>query len=251
MLPPAQPARTLLRRALLRTAALALGITALTGCQIDMTSAQLRVVDASMDAGLIDLYQNNTGLAYNLRYNSLTSYVAMSPGTYTLSADKSGTRQVLAETTVRLLAGKQYTTITGNGLANLQQTVLVDQTTPAPAGQIALRLVDQAPHTGAVDVYLVAANGRSTGSSPIATNLTFGSVTAYINVPEGTYGIDVVPAGTVLTTSTTTLLTGAQTMYPSGGVRTAFILDQEVLGTHPSALTAGVSVLLANDTDPQ
>jgi hypothetical protein len=244
MLPSAQSARTLLR-----LAALAVGAVALVGCQIDMTSAQLRVVDASMDGGVIDLYQNNTGLAYNLRFNSLTSYVAMSPGTYTLSADKSGTRQVLAETTARLAAGKQYTTITGNGLANLQQIVLLDQNTPAPAGQIALRIVDQAPRTGAVDVYLVGNNGRPTSSSPIATNLTFGSVTAYLNVPEGTYGIDVVPTGTALTTSTVTLLTGSQTAYPSGGVRTAFILDQEVLGTHPSALTAGVSVLLANDTD--
>jgi hypothetical protein len=239
-----QPARTCLR-----LGGLALGAALLVGCQIDMNSAQLRIVDASMDSGLVDVYQNNTGLAYNLQFDTLTSYIAMSPGTYTLSADKSGTRQVLAETTAHLLAGKQYTTIVGNGLASLQQIVLVDQTTPAPPGYIALRLVDQAPRAGAVDVYLAGNNGRPASSSPIATNLTFGAVTAYINVPEGTYGIDIVPAGAALTSSVVTLLTGSQTVYPSGGVRTAFILDQEVLGVHPSALTAGVSVLLANDAD--
>jgi hypothetical protein len=230
----------------LRLCALALSAVLLAGCQsIDIGSAQLRIVDASRDSGALDLYQNSTAFAYNLGFGTLTSYVAMSPGTYTLAADKSGSRQTLVEASTHLVAGKQYTAIIGNGLANLQQTVLLDQSTPAPAGQIALRFVDQAPRAGAVDIYLVGSGGRLAATAPIATGLTFGAVEGYLNVPAGTYAIEVVPAGTVLANTTATLLTGPQVEYLSGDVRTVIILDQELPGGH----IAGVSVVVADDAE--
>jgi len=237
-------------RSVPRLGALALAAVLLAGCQsIDMNSAQLRIVDASMDAGALDAYQNNTGLAYNLGFGTLTSYVAMSPGTYTIAADKAGSRQTLVETSARLVAGKQYTAIVGAGLANLQQTVLLDQSTPAPAGQIALRFVDESTHAGAVDIYLVGSGGRLASTSPIVSGLNFSKIEGYLNVPEGTYAIDIVPAGTVLTNSSVTLFSGPQVAYASGAVRTVVILDQEVLGVHPMGLTAGVSVVVAADAD--
>jgi hypothetical protein len=238
---PSQPARSVLR-----PCALALAVALLAGCQsIDMGSAQLRIVDASRDSGALDLYQNGTGLAYNLGFGTLTSYVAMSPGAYTLAADKAGTRQALVEASTHLAAGRQYTAIVGNGLASLQQTILLDQSTPAPPGEIALRFVDQAPHAGAVDVYLVGAGGRLASTAPIATGLSFGAVQGYLNVPAGAYAIEVVPAGTAISTATATLLTGAQVDYLSGAVRTVILLDQDLPATH----APGISAVVADDAD--
>jgi hypothetical protein len=240
-----QPARLALR-----LGAVALGASLLAGCQsIDMNSAQLRVMDASVDGGVIDAYQNGSGLAYNLTFGALTSYVAMSPGTYRLEADKGSTRQTLAETSARLVAGRQYTEIIGNSLANLQQTVLLDQTTPAPAGQVAVRFVHQATRSGAVDVYLVSSGGRLVSTSPVATNLSFGANSGYLNVPAGTYAIDVVPTGTVLTGTTTTLLSGPQRPFDSGAVRTVVLIDQETPGAHAAGLSVGVSAVVAEDVD--
>jgi len=237
-------------RSVLRPCALALAAVLLAGCQsLDMGSAQLRIVDASRDSGALDLYQNSTGFAYNLGFGTLTSYVAMSPGVYTLAADKAGSRQTLVEASTHLVAGKQYTAIVGSGLASLQQTVLLDQSTPAPAGQIALRFVDQAPRAGAVDVYLVGSGARLASTTPIATGLTFGAVEGYLNVPAGTYAIEIVPAGTVLSNTSATLLTGAQVEYLSGDVRTVIILDQELPSGHAAGLIAGVSVVVADDAD--
>jgi hypothetical protein len=243
------PVRSTARSVAARLGALALGLTTLAGCQLGETNnAQLRVIDASPDAGPIDTYQNNTGVAYNLGFGSLTSYVAMTPGNYTLTADKSGTRQTLLSNSVTLLAGHQYTQIVSNVAANLQQTVLQDQTTPAPAGQIELRFVQDATHSGPVDIYLVPSGGRPT---QLVNNLLFGRTAGYLTVPAGTYAIDIVPAGKVLTASTVTLESGSQVEYDSGAVRTVVLIDEEAPGPQQPYLTTGVQTLSLDDADSQ
>lgn len=241
----------LLHPALCRSAAATLSVALLAGCQsIDMRPvAQLRFVDASPDAGPLDAYQNSSGLAYNLTCGTLTSYVAMAPGSYALSANKSGTLQTLTEATTRLEPGRQYTAILGGGLANLRPTVLQDLSAPAAPGEVSIRFVQQAARVGPVDVYLVPASGRLAGSEPIAVHLPFGLVAGYLTIPAGTYAIDVVPAGTVPTSTTVTLLSGPQQEFPSGAVRTVILLDQQrPAGSQPAS---GVSVVVTTDADAQ
>ncbi len=232
-------------------AAMLLAAFGLSGCQgITSTSAELRVIDASPDAGVIDSYQNSSALAYNLGFGTMTSYIPMSPGVYNLASEKAGTRQTLVASTETLAANRQYTEIIGAGLANLQQTLLVDQSTPAASGHIALRVINQTTHSGAVDVYLVPF-GKLTSTSPIAINLGFGADSGYIDLPEGTYAIDVVPAGTPLTSSTVTLFSGAQVDYASGAVRTVVLIDQAPAATQHSASAPGVQAIVAEDADAQ
>jgi hypothetical protein len=226
----------------------AFGLAAgLSGCQsIDMgaaNTAQLRVIDASPDAPGIDAYQNGSALAYNLGFGAMTSYVPMTPGAYTLAADREGTRQALASLAAGLSAGHQYTVIVGNIAAAMQQTLLVDQSQPAPAGQIAVRLVNQATRAGTVDVYLVSATGKLAMSSPIATGLNFSANSGYLALPAGTYALAVVPAGTVPVSTTVTLLSGAQVEYASGSVRTVVLID------HAAGPVAGVQAIVADDAE--
>jgi hypothetical protein len=249
MAPSSHPARGL-RGRLLRFGLLALLATS-PGCQgIDVGSAQLRIIDTSLDAGPIDSYQDNAALAYNLGFGAITSYVPMSPGAYTLSAAKAGTRQTLVTGNTTLLAGRQYTEIVGNIAGALQQTVLLDRSEPAPPGEMELRLVQQSVRSGAVDVYLVPQHGgRLVAGSPIAVNLSFGANSGYLSLPAGTYALEVVPTGTMLVPATPTLMSGAQIAYASGAVRTVVLIDQEILGAHTAGLTPGVQAIVADDFD--
>ena len=240
MMKLAHPAKKAVRMGVLSLAGLSL-----VGCQsIDMNTAQLRVIDASPDAGALDSYQNGTGLAYNLQFGAMTSYVPMTPGSYALTATRAGTRQVMVAANTSLVANHQYTEIVGNIAANMQNTVLQDQTTPAAAGQIAVRLVQEATRAGAVDVYMVSKSGHAV---PLVTNLSFGANSGYLTLPAGTYALAVVPTGTVLVSSTVTLLSGAELEYDSGAVRTVVLIDQEILGTHAAGLTVGVHAIVAED----
>ena len=104
-------------------------------------------------------------------------------------------------------------------------SVLKDQSTPAPAGQVALRFLGQATRAGAVDLYLLPPGSSLTGIAPIATGVGFGGNTGYINAPSGTYSIVAFPARAVPDVSTPAY-TGSQASYPGGSARTIVLIDQ-------------------------
>src|ERR1700733_1482748 len=143
-------------KSLARLAALVLLLAGLPGCQNIQTTAtdtaQIRFIDASPDPIIpgLDIYQNTSAVAYNLGFGTITSYVPLTQGAYTFSAYTAGSRQTLIATKQTLVVGKQYTAIVGNNAANLQETILTDQSTPAPAGEVAVRFIDQATRAGAV-----------------------------------------------------------------------------------------------------
>lgn len=220
----------------------------LSGCQAVSSNSpsvsQLRVIYASPDTGGVDIYAGNNALAYNLGFGTITSYISMSPATYILNVDQTNTRTVLATTKATLALNKQYTLLVGNTAASLGASLLTDQSSPAPSGQISIRLIDQATKIGAVDIYAVPSTTTLTKVSPIATNVVFGTNTGYINIPVGTYKLYVLTAGTVPLDTTVPLNTGVVNVtYPAGSARTVVLLDTQVV-TSP-----GVQLITANDYD--
>lgn len=232
---------------LVKLSALGLLLAFLPGCQNIQTTAtnagQIRFIDASPDAPALDIYQNTSAVAYNLGFGTITSYVPLSQGAYTFSASTAGSRQTLISAKQTLAIDHQYTAIVGNVAAGIQETILTDQTTPAPSGEVALRFVNEATHAGAVDIYIIPSSGKLLTTTPIATNVLFTGNTGYINVPDGTYAIAVVPAGTVPLSTTATLYTGSQIAYATGAVRTVVLIDA------PIATTPAVTAIVASDYD--
>ena len=219
----------------------------LSGCQGIVSSpvlSQLRVIDASPDAPGLDIYQNTSALVYNLGFGTITSYTPLDPGTYTISAKAAGTAQVLTSAKGTFVASGQYTALIGNVSANLQETILKDQSQPAPSGQIALRFISQATRVSPMDVYLVPAGQKLTAVTPLITNLSFGINTGYLNIPNGSYTIVMVPTGTVPTSTTVATYTGPQVAYVNGSASTIILIDQQLV------TTPGLQVITATDYIP-
>jgi hypothetical protein len=196
----------------------------LSGCQSVSSMAsrsQVRIIDVSPDAPEVDVYQNSSVLASRLSFGTVTSYVPVEPGTYKTRAAVTGTRQTLVSSKAKLSAG-QYTVLIGNYNSNLQQTLLKDQSHPAPAGQIALRFVDQAMRSRPVEVFLVPAGQRASSVKPVVTGLSFGSNTGYLNRPAGIYTLEVIPVG-----GTEPAYTGAQVTYAGGSASTVVLVDHQ------------------------
>ena len=222
---------------------------------------QVRVIDASPDAPNLDIYQNSgtsqnsiqpaqAGL-YNIGFGTISSYIPVAPGSYTHAAYTAGTQQQLALVRGSFSTGNQYTVLTGNIAASLQMTVLHDQSSPAPAGQVALRFLGQATRTGAVDLYLVAPGASVTGVAPIATGINFGANTGYLNAPSGTYSIVALPSGS--RNLAAPAYTGSQTSYPGGAARTIVLIDNFEPAPPPAqqpASTPSLQLITANDYDP-
>jgi hypothetical protein len=219
----------------------------LTGCGAMVSSApqpQLRVVTVSPDAPRLDIYQGSNPLAHNLGFGTVTSYIPLSPGSDTIAANTAGTRQLLSVGKTNFASSGQYTLLIGNAAANMQQLTLTDQSQPAPAGEIALRFIDQATRVGPTDVYLVPAGQKLTTIAPLVTNLPFGGNTGYLNIPTGTYSLVMLPTGTMPSSAIAAPYTGPQVTYSAASAHTVILIDQEL----PS--TPGLQVITASDFDP-
>lgn len=234
-----------------RLAALSLLVLALAGCQSiagTQSVSQIRFIHASPDAPAIDLYQNPTPAAqaslYNVGFGTVSSYMMLAPGAYTHAAFTAGTQQQLATVRGAFSAGGQYTVLAANIAANLQMTVLKDQATPAPAGQVALRFLGESTRSAPVDLYLLPSGATLTGLAPVATGVGFGVNTGYLNVPGNTYSIVALPAGSAASAASVPVFTGSQTPYAAGSVRTILLIDQQPL------TAAGLQLITADDFDP-
>jgi hypothetical protein len=219
----------------------------LTGCQAIVSSApeaHVRIINATPDAPRLDLYQDSNALAFNLDFGTVTSYIQLPPGAYTISANTAGTRQILSSSKTTFTTSGQYTVLIGNTAASLQQLTLADQSQPAPSGQTALRFINQATRTGAVDIYLVPAGQKVNAVTPLVSEITFGTNTGYVNIPTGTYSLAMLPAGTAPTSTTIATYTGPQITYSVGAARTVILIDQPLLAA------PGLQVITANDFDP-
>jgi hypothetical protein len=232
-------------KSLARLAALGVLLATLPGCQNIQTtagsSASIRFVNASPDKSLpgLDVYENTTALAYNVGFPYITSPIPLNSGAYTFSANANGTGQVLLSAKQTLAAPREYTAVISNVAANLQETIFLDQTTPAPAGNVAMRFINEATRVGPVDIYLVPHSSKLISTSPVATSVVFGGNTGYINVPADTYAISVVPAGTVPIATTQTLYPGPEIAYSGSAVRTYVLVDAGVTSAPAVAVVEG------------
>ena len=231
-----------------RVAAAAATLVLLTGCGAIVSStpvSQVRVVTVSPDAPRLDIYQGSNPLAHNLGFGTVTSYIPLSPGSDTIAANTAGTRQLLSVSKTNFASSGQYTVLIGNAAANMQQITLTDQSQPAPAGEIALRFIDQATRVAASDIYLVPAGQKLTTITPLVTNLLFGGNTGYLDIPTtGTYSLVMLPTGTAPSSAIAAPYTGPQVTYSAGSAHTVILIDQQL----PS--TPGLQVITASDFDP-
>jgi hypothetical protein len=233
-------------RTIARFASVAAILGILSGCQAIVSGpslSQVRVITASPDAVPLDIYQGNNPLTFNLGSGTITSYIPITPGTYTINAEASGSRQVLSVAKATFAPSTQYTVLIGNSAANMQQLTLTDQSQPAPSGQISLRFIDQATRIGAVDIYLVPAGQKLSALTPLTTGVAYGANTGYLNIPVGTYSLLVLPAGTLPISASVATYAGAQFNYPSGAARTIILIDQQVVAR------PGLQVITADDFD--
>jgi hypothetical protein len=223
----------------------------LAGCQsLNMNPAnmaQVRVIAASPDAGSMDFYAGPAALAYSVDFGTASTYVPLAAGSLRLSATAADTTQMLVASNAALAAGRQYTAVVTNVAASLQETIYADQTTAAPAGEVAVRVIDAATRAGGVDLYMVPEGGRLTATTAMRSGLVFGSSTGYMLAPAGTYSLTVVPAGTSPTNQATTLLIAPQASYAAGAARTVVLVDH----VNAKAQQAqGIDEIVADDYDP-
>ena len=222
--------------------ALALGLSSCEDVASYTQPSLVRVIDASYIAPAVNVFVESVELAGNIGQGTITSYgtLAASPDALIKITAATG-GAALVTTNGTLLAGHQHSVfLTDNGAAtnSYEVTVLEDQQVPAAGGHSAFRFLNQAPKTGAVDVYMVPSGSTLANTIPIATALPVGATAGYISFTSQTVTMVIVPTGL-----TTPKYTSASMSLIGGEVRTVLIVDTQLTSDPP------VNVYIADDVN--
>ena len=222
--------------------AIALGLSACQNVAGFSQPSLVRVIDASFIAPAVNIFVEKTLFAGNVGEGFISGYGTVTPSVnapVSVTQAQGGTALVTANVTLN--AGAQHSVfLTDNGASPTQYivTVLEDAQQPAASGHSEFRFLNQAPRTGAVDVYMVPAGTTLANTIPICTVLAVGSTCGYISFASQSVTMVIVPTGQITPkfTSTPLGLTG-------GEVRTVVIVDSQLTSDPP------VSVVIAKDVD--
>jgi hypothetical protein len=156
-------------------------------------TSSIRAFHASPDAPAVDVIVNNASRPIaNLAYGNASSFVSVPAATYNLKIVPAGLdAPIVFNGDVPLLDNTTYTVAaTGllGGSPSFAPIVLIDDTTQNTAAA-RLRFVHASPNAPAVDIALA-------GGAVLFPNVSFRENGGYINVPGGTYDLEVRIAGT-------------------------------------------------------
>ncbi len=180
------------------------------------TQAALRAIHAVADAPAVDIIANNALTLFDgAPFLGVTDYANVGAGTYLvdIAADADNSVVVVDDASITLEAGKFYTAIAHNDLANIAVDLPMDMPRRV-ATEAKVRIFHASPAAGAVDIYVTATNDL-TGASPAFTSVPFASPdlaeTGYVSLAPGEYVVTVTPTGTTdvaLQTGTLSLMGG-------------------------------------------
>jgi hypothetical protein len=182
--------------------------------------ARIRVVHASPDAPEVDVLLDDTEVLSDVPYLVASGYLETSAGDHNLKVNAAGTTTTVIDADATLADGTDYTVIASGLVAEIEPIILVDDNSAPAAGNVRVRAIHGAPSAPAVDVYVTAPDADLDAATPVLTNVAFGDVAPYLEVPAGDYQVRVTPAGTKIVV----IDSGALTLA-SGQVRTAIAVD--------------------------
>lgn len=189
--------------------------------------SELRVVHVSPDAPALDVVGDpategaaNVPFASGLTYLDYTDYISAPRDNYIVNgATTAEPDTVIFSLTRSLIAGQRATVLALGLLASINDLVLVDDIRPVYA-EGKLRIVDAAPGSGTVDVYVLESGTDIASVNATLRSLGLGSATPHLVFAPGNYTVTFTVAGEK------TVLATAEVAATGGTVHTAILVDE-------------------------
>jgi len=196
--------------AFIASALFALGV--LAGCKgtHDQNSAQARMLNAVVDAEPLNMLVDDAGKASGIALGATSAFTEVNAGTRDVKIVSSTTAAVLLEKTLAFPDGTNDTVLVYGKRAAMNAAVLADETTAISSGHLRVRVVNLAPDTGTVDVYIGTGDISTIPAAVIGAGA--GNVTASSEISPGSAPITITTSGTqdILFTSSAQTFTAGQ-----------------------------------------
>ncbi len=196
-------------------------------------TAKVRVIHASPDAPAVDVFVNGDRALTNVPFFTASDYLDLPAGTYRIQVAPTGqpASAAVIDANATIAAGKAYTIAATGPVAAIKPTVIEDDLRAPAAGNARVRVYHFSPDAPAVDVKLA-------GGDTLISSLTFPDASGYLEVPAGSYDLQVTPAGgsaVVIDLPGTTLEAGK--IYSVFATNVVASITPEVAVTTPAAAT--------------
>lgn len=225
----------------------------LASCGKSSTRSFVRIVNASPDAGSIDITINGNKVLSGAAYGSGSNYFTVAPGTnIDFKIDTTGTNPIHFDTKIGLV-DKSYYTIAAVGLTASPSTFTIlktvdDHSSPG-SGDMKIRVLQLDPifhvsagDSGPVEAFVTPPNDFLNGKPATFPNLTFLSTASFVSVTvpttDGNLRIRVAPLTPGVNTDpdhTNLLGWDSQTVtFKAGQVRTYVLLNNTTGTPYPN-----------------
>jgi Domain of unknown function (DUF4397) len=181
------------------------------------STGKVRVAHLSPDAPAVDVYVDGAAALTNVPFKTVSNYLDVPAGARRFEVRPAGaaaTSAPVINATATVEAGKAYTVGAVGLLAGIRANVWADDLSAAPSGQSKVRVYHASPDAPAVDV-------APKGAAPVVSNLAFPNASGYLNLPAGSYDLEVRAAGT-----TTVALALNGTAIPANKIVSVFAADK-------------------------
>jgi hypothetical protein len=153
--------------------------------------AAVNVVHASPDAPAVDVYVNGEQALTGLAFGEFSGWVALPAGEHQIQVTAEGAAldTAVIDATVTLEAGAAYQVAATGMLADIAPQVYQTDLSKLEGDMARIRVIHTSPDAPAVDVAV-------TGGDVLISNLAFPDASDYLEVPAGSYDLEVRPTGT-------------------------------------------------------
>lgn len=153
-------------------------------------NAKVRVIHASPDAPAVDVFVNGNRTLTNVPFFTASDYLDLPAGTYQIQVAPTGqpASAAVIDASATIQAGMAYTIAATGLVANIEATVFADDLSAPASGQAKVKVYHLSPDAPAVDV-------KVAGGDTLIPGLAFPNASDYLEVPAGSYDLQVTPAG--------------------------------------------------------
>jgi len=188
-----------LPRALL--ASLCVVVFSIAGCSKSSSNsggdAQIRVVNAFLEAPALNYVVAGTTLASALPFEGLRPYASVASGVQTFTVTVVGAQTPLVNNSTSIGSGTNYTYIVYGPTTAVGSILASDSFNDPGGGYYAVRVINTAAGVGPIDVYLTPPGADLTVAAPTVANVAYGGVSAFVSVAIGAnFEIRMTPSGT-------------------------------------------------------
>jgi hypothetical protein len=168
-------------------------VTSVAGTALAAESADVRVVHASPDAPAVDVYLDDAivDALINVPFGTTSDYLEIPAGAHNIKVYATGTTtDPVIDADVTLTGGAAYTMAATGAVADITAQVLEDK--PSPTNSAAeVRVIHFSADAPAVDI---APAGAGVDEA-VVEDLAYPNATGYLELPGGTYDLEVRLAG--------------------------------------------------------